>query len=291
MNVHLGLAPSIAAARRALAAIFRDSGLDTPDLDARVIIGHALGLEHAALAAQSDRAIPAKAGERIRALAARRIAREPVARIVGAKEFWSLKLSISPAVLVPRPETETLVEAALSLIEPGSSWDLRIADLGTGSGALLLALLHELPGAIGVGTDASPAALAVARDNALRLRLAERASFVACDFGSALAGGFDLVLSNPPYIAAADWPRLAPEVRDHDPRLALDGGADGFAAYRRIAGDAHRLLAPGAFMILELGAGTSSAVAKLFGDRGLAVCGLRPDRNGILRALIVRRPR
>src|SRR5262249_34034525 len=161
-------------------------------------------------------------------------AREPVARILGRKEFWSLSFAIAPAVLVPRPETETLVEAALAVIGPEPGRRLRVADLGTGSGALLLALLHELRTADGVGADVSHAALDLARENAERLGLAGRAAFVACDFGAALAGGFDLVLSNPPYIAQTEWPRLDPEVRNHDPKLALDGGADGLAAHRRI---------------------------------------------------------
>jgi release factor glutamine methyltransferase len=281
---------SVAAARRVLATAFRDAGVEMPELDARILVGHALGLDHAALMARSDRRIRSGEAERIRAFAARRIGREPVARIVGAKEFWSLPFVIGPAVLVPRPETETLVEAALAVLSSSAEQRLRIADLGTGSGALLLALLHELRGAEGVGTDVSPAALHLARGNSERLGLSRRAAFVACDFGTALGGGFDLVVSNPPYVAEPDWPRLDPEVRDHDPKPALDGGADGLAAYRRIAADARRLVAPGAHIIVEFGAGMVDPVAAAFAAAGLVIRAARPDLSGVPRALIARRP-
>jgi release factor glutamine methyltransferase len=252
-------------------------------------VGHALGLDHAALTAQSGRTIRREQAERIRTFAARRIGREPVARIVGTKEFWSLPFVITPAVLVPRPETETLVEAALGVVDAKPGQRLRIADLGTGSGALLLALLHELGEADGVGTDVSPAALELARENCERLGLARRAAFIACDFGAALGGGFDLVVSNPPYVAEREWPRLAPEVRNYDPKLALDGGVDGLVAYRRIAADARRLMAPGAHIIVELGAGMADSVAAVFAAAGLAIRAARADLNGVPRALILGR--
>jgi release factor glutamine methyltransferase len=281
---------SVAGARHALASVFRQAGLDTPELDARVLVGHALGLDHAALMAHADRRLRGGEAERMRAFAKRRLGREPVARIVGRKEFWSLQFVITPAVLVPRPETETLVEAALGALDIKPARCLRIADLGTGSGALLLALLHELEGAHGVGADVSPAALELARANCERLGLARRAAFVACDFGAALEGGFDLVVSNPPYVAEPEWPRLDPEVRSHDPKLALDGGADGLAAYRRIASDAQRLLARGAYLIVELGAGMTDRVSAVFVAAGLVILAARPDLNGVPRALITRRP-
>jgi release factor glutamine methyltransferase len=290
MTAALGPVVSVEHARRVLAASFRAAGLDTPELDARILVGHALGLDHAALMAQSDRMIRSQEVDRIRSLAARRIGREPVARILGYKEFWSLPLSITPAVLVPRPETETLVQAALDLVEAKSGQRLRIADLGTGSGALLLALLHELRGAEGVGTDLSPAALELARENCRRLGLCERATFVACDFGAALGGGFDLVVSNPPYVTECEWVRLDPEVRNYDPKLALDGGTDGLGAYRSIAADVGRLLAPGAHLVVELGAGQADPVAEVFTAAGLAIGATRSDLSGVPRALIVRRP-
>jgi release factor glutamine methyltransferase len=290
VSVDLDPVVSVAGARRALASAFRAAGLETPELDARLLVGHALGLDHADLAAQSDRIVGGEEAERIRIFAARRMAREPVARILGCKEFWSLPFVVAPAVLVPRPETETLVEAALTVLDAEPGRRPRIADLGTGSGALLLALLHEIRGAEGVGTDVSPAALDVARKNAKRLGLAQRATFVVCDFGAALGGGFDLVVSNPPYVAQPEWRRLAPEVRNHDPKLALDGGSDGLAAYRRIAADARRLLAPGAHIILELGAGMADPVTAIFAAQGLAIRAARPDLSAVPRALIIQRP-
>jgi release factor glutamine methyltransferase len=281
---------TVVEARRSLAAAFRAAGLATPELDARMLVGHALTLDHAALAAQADRTLANEEAEAVTALAARRLAREPVARIVGAKEFWGLPLAVNAATLVPRPETETVVEAALAAIDAGGSRAraLAIADLGTGSGALLLALLHELPNTFGVGTDVSVSALTMARANAERLGLGARARFVACDFGAALAPGFDLVVSNPPYVASGDIAGLPPEVR-HDPRVALDGGVDGLGSYRAIAADARRLLKPaGGHLVLELGAGQASAVAKLLATATLVPSPPRSDLAGIARALVSR---
>jgi release factor glutamine methyltransferase len=282
-------APSAAAMRRALTEQFRAAGLDSPELDARILVGHALSLDHAALAAAGARILDAKERAAIAALAARRLAREPVARIVGSKEFWSLQLRVDAATLVPRPETETVVEAALAAIDAGGarSRPLRIADLGTGSGALLLALLTELPNAFGVGTDTSSAALRTARDNAQRLRIA-RAVFVACDLGAPLARPFDLIVANPPYIASGDIAALAPEVRDYDPAAALDGGADGLDCYRAIAATAPALLGPAGALIVELGAGQVQAVTALFTAAGLAPSPPRVDLGGVPRALVAR---
>lgn len=287
-----GLAPgtSIAAARRGLADVFRRQGLDTPELDARVLIGHALGLDHAALAAAADRLLIASDIDAIHADAARRIAREPVARIVGVKEFWGLEFRITPATLVPRPETETVVAAALNAIDAGGSRarPLRLADLGTGSGALLLALLSELPNATGVGTDVSLAALATARENAQRLGFAARTHFAACDFGAALGGPFDLVVCNPPYVASGDIAGLAPEVREHDPRLALDGGVKGLDPYPHLAADARRILATDGTLIVEVGAGQAAAVAALLSQGGIAAGRPECDIAGHPRAVLGR---
>jgi release factor glutamine methyltransferase len=285
---------SVAAMRRALAHQFREAGLATPDLDARILVGHALALDHAALAAQADRRLTDKDANAIDALARRRLNHEPVARIVGRKEFWGLPLMLNAATLVPRPDTETVVEAALATLGNRRDDTLHIADLGTGSGALLLALLSELPAARGVGTDISTAALDCARANAAALNLARRAAFVACDQGAALGGtsadgGFDLVVANPPYVASSDIAGLEPEVRDFDPGTALDGGPDGLAAYRAILGDARRLLSPQGVLVLELGAGQLDAVAALAELAGLAPEGAcRPDLGGVPRALAVK---
>ena len=281
---------TVAQARRALAGEFRAAGLDSPELDARILVGHALGLDHAALAAAAARSINADQAAAIAALARRRLMREPVARILGSKEFWSLPLRVDAATLVPRPESETVVETALAAIDARGrrSRTLRIADLGTGSGALLLALLAELPNAFGVGTDKSLRALLVARDNAQNLGLA-RALFLACDMAAALGGPFDLIVSNPPYVASPDIAALAPEVRDFEPRAALDGGPDGLDCYRTIAATAPALLAPGGIIVVELGAGQSQAVAALFSAAGLAPAAPRTDLNGVSRALLAQK--
>ncbi len=239
-----------------MADAFRQADIDSPDLDARVLAGHALGLDHARLTTNGGRLLSDAEAQTLDALAARRLEREPIARIVGHKEFWGLDFRVDEATLVPRPETETVVEAALAILDRDGPRDrvLRIADLGTGSGALLLALLHELPNATGAGTDISREALATAAGNAARLGLAARAQFVESDFGAALTGRFDLVVSNPPYITNRDIDGLPPEVR-HDPRGALDGGPDGLGCYRTIAGQAQALLEPSGHLVVELGLG------------------------------------
>lgn len=281
---------TVAAARRLLTDAFRAAGIESPDLDARALIGHALGLDHAALVAGAHRALAAREVTAIDALAARRLAREPTARIRGLREFWSLPLRVSAATLVPRPETETVVEAALDAIDAQGSraGKFRLLDIGTGSGALLLALLSELPNSFGIGIDISAAALAVARDNAAALGLAARCAFLACDIAGAVRGRFDLVVSNPPYIAAGDIHSLAPEVREYDPRLALDGGPDGLDCYRAIAAAAGALLAPAGRLIVELGAGQEAAVSALFAAAGLILAApVRKDLAGVPRALSV----
>ena len=266
--------------------------MDTPDLDARLLVGHVLGLDHAGLTRESERPLGPRALAGIDALAARRVAGEPVARILCVKEFWGLPFAVTSAVLVPRPETETVVETALTRLDAADARErpLRIADLGTGSGAILVALLDELPQAFGVGTDCSVAAIGTARENAQRLGVASQAAFVACDFGMALGGGFDLVVTNPPYIATAEIATLPREVRDFDPRAALDGGADGLAAYRAIVADAGRLLAPGAILVMEVGAGQAVVVSALAGAAGFTAIAATPDLAGIPRVVSARYP-
>ncbi len=282
---------SLSAARRAIADRFRSAGIESADLDARLLLGHALGLDHAGLIAAGNRVLSAQDMESINALVARRVQYEPVARILGRKEFWGLPLRLSAATLVPRPDTEIVVEAALAATDRHFSrtQPLRIADLGTGTGALLFALLRELPHAQGVGTDLSSAALATAQENARDLGLLDRCELMVSDFGLALPEPFDLVVSNPPYIASADIGRLPPEVRGYDPALALDGGADGLDCYRRIAEDAGRLLKAGGLIVLEIGAGQSANVTALMESAGLrADAPPRPDLAGIPRALVFR---
>lgn len=278
---------SVSEALNLLAQAFRTAGIEDADVDARLLVGHALHLDRARLIAQSDRILEAREINVINALAARRLKREPVSRILGQKEFWSIALAITPDVLVPRPETETVVEGALDFVVRGGlrMEKLRILDIGTGSGALLLALLRELPNAIGTGTDISTAALKVARENAARCGVEGRCTFVVCDIASIVEGPFDLLVSNPPYIAHDEIMSLAPEVKNYDPTVALDGGDDGLAAYRAIAADAKRLLAPGARMFVELGAGQEAAVRDLFTNVGLTAGIARPDLAGIPRVL------
>ena len=278
---------SVATTQRALAETFRKAGIDSADADARLLIAHALDIDRAWLIANGERTLNPGEAKAIDALAKRRLKREPVARIFGVKEFWSLALHISPAVLVPRPETETVVEAALDFAVRGNlrMETLRILDIGTGSGALLLALLSEMPNALGTGTDISTPALGVARVNAERHSLASRCTFITCDIAAGLPGPFDLIVSNPPYVAHDDIATLAPEVRDYDPVLALDGGSDGLHGYRAIARDARRLLAPGGRLIVELGAGQEPAVRTLFTNAELVVGDARTDLAGMPRVL------
>jgi release factor glutamine methyltransferase len=279
---------NVASARRSVAEAFRKNGIESPELDARILIGHTLQFDHAQMIAAADRMLSGPEIAAINALAERRLRHEPVARITGRKEFWSLALRVSPATLVPRPETETVVEAALAAIGDRKR-ALRIADLGTGTGAILLALLSELPNATGIGTDIDPRALATASDNAQELGLQNRTGFVRSDFGAALNETFDLVVSNPPYIAAPELSALPTDVRDYDPRLALDGGQDGLDCYRRIAAEAARLLKPGGIIVLEIGAGQAEAVTAIFQTCGLkSAAAPRPDLAGIPRALVFR---
>ncbi|HYZ48967.1 MAG TPA: peptide chain release factor N(5)-glutamine methyltransferase [Sphingomonas sp.] len=281
--------PSIGAVRRRVGLDFRRAGLEAPDLDARLLVGHALRFDHAALVAQEQRRISSAETQAIALLAARRLAREPVARIIGQKEFWGLPFMLNADTLVPRPETETIVEAALDFPGRARAEPLRIADLGTGSGALLLALLSELPAAYGIGTDSSVRALGCARGNAAALGLARRAAFVTCDYAAALHGPFDLIVCNPPYIPRAEIAGLAPEVRCFDPLKALDGGPEGLDGFRAIAAHTPRLLAPDGRLIVELGTGQGDAVVSLFAGAGLVPTGPpRRDLAGVARALIVK---
>jgi release factor glutamine methyltransferase len=240
------------------------------------------------LALVPDRSITPDELERINAFLARRIdAREPVSCILGRREFWSLEFRITPDVLDPRPDSETLVETALGLF-PVQDRPLRVLDLGTGSGCLLLAVLHGRPRASGIGVDASEAALAVARQNAAQLGLADRAEFRRGDWGAGLDEAFDLVLCNPPYIAESERGRLPPEVLHHDPPAALFGGADGLDAYRIILPALRRLLAPGSCALFEIGAGQAERVSAIARASGLAVCAIRRDLAGRDRCVVLR---
>ena len=279
---------TVDVARRALAAKFKTASIESPELDARILPGHALGLDLTGLISAAQRQLTPDESARLEDFARRRIAGEPVARIVGEKEFWGLPLKLSSATLVPRPDTETVVELALALLRAGGSLDrpLRIADIGTGSGAILLALLSELPAAQGFGTDISDDALRTAAANAARAGLSDRATFIACDYATGLRGPFDLIVSNPPYIRTADIAGLAAEVRHHDPLAALDGGADGLDAYRALIPQAARLLAPGGHLVVEAGQGQSGPIEAFMTNAGLtSAAAPKADLAGIPRAV------
>jgi release factor glutamine methyltransferase len=282
---------TVETARRRLAARFKSGAVDSPDLDARILVGAALGLDLTGMIAAATRPVTAAEAARLEDLAGRRLKGEPIARILGSREFWGLPLQLSAATLVPRPDTETVVALALQMLRAGPGADrARIVDIGTGSGAILLALLSELPDAMGVGTDISAAALRTASANARNLGLARRAAFVACDYASALSGPFDLIVSNPPYIRSGEINDLASEVRDHDPLGALDGGSDGLDAYRALIPQAVRLLAPGGGLALEVGHDQGADVEQLMAAAGLTLRGPpRTDLAGIPRAVAGRK--
>lgn len=280
--------PTIAQLRRQMTARLAAGGVETPELDARLLLAHALGCQPGELLARNETSAPSTLRSASETLIARRLAGEPVARILGHKEFWSLTFQLSPDTLVPRPDTETLVEAALSLV-PDRAAPLRILDLGTGTGAILAALLTERPAATGIAVDFSESAARTARLNFEANGLSGRVAVLVADWGAAVAGGFDLVVSNPPYIPEGEMPGLAVDVRLHDPRRALVAGTDGLTAYRAIAADLPRLLKPGGVAVLELGAGQEPAVAALVQEAGLNVLGpARADLAGIPRALCAR---
>jgi release factor glutamine methyltransferase len=283
-------AVSIADARLSAVARLAATGVESPFVDARLLLQAAAGLDAAALAAAPERRLTTEEGARLEAFLLRRIAREPVSQILGRAGFWTIDLLVTPDVLTPRPETETVLEAALR--ETRGRDEGRVLDLGVGPGTLLLAFLAERPGWRGVGVDLSAAALEVAGANARALGLAERAALLQGDWDGPIspARGFDLVLSNPPYIPSGDIAALAPEVRDHEPRLALDGGADGLEAYRRIAQGLSGLLAPGGVAAFEVGVGQADIVAELM-MRAVAgaTARLAPDLSGRDRAVVIRR--
>jgi release factor glutamine methyltransferase len=265
----------------------RGAAIEAPRLEARRLLAHVLGTTEEALLRDPRAAVPADKAQHFATLLARRVAHEPFAYLIGRVGFWTLELEVSPATLIPRADSETLVEAALEAC-PDKGAALRVLDLGTGTGALLLAVLTEFPAANGIGIDLKPAAAALAARNAARLGLADRVRFLAGDWAAAVLGPFDLILCNPPYIQSAAIPGLMPEVARHEPASALDGGADGLAAYRRIIADLPRVLAPRGVAVLELGQGQQAAVAALGRAAGLKPEACSADLGGVPRALVLR---
>ncbi|MGY2048607.1 peptide chain release factor N(5)-glutamine methyltransferase [Methylobacterium sp. JK268] len=279
-----GLARADAQGRAA--AFLAENGIETAALDARLLLLDRLGLRTVDLVLAGTTPLDEAEAGALSAALARRAAGEPVARILGSWEFWGLPFRLSPATLVPRPDTETVVEAALALGHPRNA-RLRLLDLGTGTGCLLVALLSEWPLARGVGLDRSREALLTARDNAHQNGVGARALWLQGDWAASLTGRFDVVVANPPYIATRIIEGLADEVRLHDPRLALDGGTDGLDAYRSILGQAGTLLGPEGRLIVEIGYDQEEALRHVAEAATLRVIEVRRDLAGHPRAVVL----
>lgn len=278
--------PSEPASRASLiehgCSVLRAAGIETPRREARLLLAHALEISLPELLRDPYRLADPAAYESV---LARRAAREPLAYILGEREFWSLNFAVSPATLIPRPESETLIEAALAAFARRAP-PRRILDLGTGSGCLLLAALHEFPQAFGIGVDCCFAAARLAAANAASLGLADRSAFLCADWSAPLRAGFDLILCNPPYIPTSAIGGLMPEVGRHEPVVALDGGPDGLTAYRQIVAALGDGLRSDGVAVLELGVGQDASVAALAADCGM-VATTRPDLAGIPRATVL----
>ncbi len=285
---------SFQSAQTRAARILRQGGIASPELDARVLLGTATGLTLESIIANGCEPLSASCEIRLDAYVSRRLAGEPVARIRGVREFYGRDFRIDPSTLDPRPDTETVVSAVLEMLRDDEVADrnLRVLDLGTGSGCILITLLAELPQATGVGTDISPGALALAQGNAVSLGVSDRAKFVAANWFDGLTGNYDLVVSNPPYIPSSEIEELAPEVARHDPRTALDGGIDGLDAYRRMAAAAARFLRPGGALVVEIGCHQAQEVSDIFRAEGLVVSGdaVHEDLAGLPRCVSAKLP-
>ena len=266
------------------AARLRAAGIETPRLEARLLLAQATGTTPETLLGDPDRLAEIAQYEK---LLRRREAREPLALILGHREFWSMEFAVSDATLVPRPDSEALIEAACAAFADSPNPPRRILDLGTGTGCLLLATLAEFPAAFGVGVDVSPAAVSLARRNAAMLGFGDSTAFIVADWGSAVTGRFDLVIANPPYVARAEIPLLIPEVGFYEPRGALDGGVDGLDAYRVLVPALPALLASTGVAVFEIGFGQAAAVAALAADAGLTTS-LAADLAGTPRAIVFR---
>jgi len=283
------LVTSVGDLLRAATKRLQAAGIEAPGREARLLLGHASGQSATRIMAYPEQPVAADQIATFEALIDRRIAREPVSRILGAREFWSMRFTVTPATLDPRPDSETIVEAALDRL-PDQNARASIIDFGTGTGCLLLAILAERPNAWGLGVDRSAAATLVAAGNARDLGFADRARFLVGDWAEALAPEVDLIVSNPPYIPAGDIAGLEPEVREHDPLTALAGGADGLDPYRILAPAALRLLRPGGHVVFEVGQGQADDVAAIGTAAGLVLAEQRADLGGIQRAVVLGKP-
>ncbi len=261
---------------------FAEKGIESSRLDAELLLSKTLGMDRVGLYVNFERPLDAQELADYRDKVRRRATREPVQYILGETEFWSLPFKVNPNVLIPRADTEVLVEEALKRF--GSKG--QILDVGTGSGAIAIALSSELPDAQVTALDCSEEALKVARENAIANQVAEQINFLAGDLNDLPDGPFDMLVSNPPYIPTRDWERLMPEVHSHEPRLALDGGPDGLEAYRQLAVQSGSLLVPGGWLLVEVGINQAKDVATLFKAAGLVNIETRDDYSGILRVVM-----
>lgn len=283
---------ALSAALSDAAARLAEAGIPDARHEARLLLGAATSLSKTAMIAEPRRSVAESEANCLAAMLMRRAEREPLSRILGWREFWSLRFALGPDTLDPRPDSETLIAAALEWTAAGDGkarpW--RVLDLGTGSGCLLLALLSELPQARGVGVDLSAGALATAAGNAEALGLGQRARFAWDDWGHNLGERFEIILCNPPYIPAEEIAGLEPEVARFEPRLALSGGRDGLACYRRLAEELPALISPVGRAFIEIGAGQADAVEGIMVGAGLAAIGRRSDLAGRPRCLIFGSP-
>lgn len=260
-------APTLLTAWKAATATLKAGQIDSPSIDARLLLEVAAGCSRTDILADPYRVVTPEQQAALDASIERRLRREPVSRILGRKGFWKIMLNVTPDVLSPRPDTEAILDVVLLAFPPHKAFEM--IDLGTGSGAILLATLAERFGARGVGTDVSSEALAVAKENAANLDLDGRATFLRTEWAAGFGDdSFDLVVSNPPYIPSGDIPGLDPEVRDHDPHLALDGGLDGLQAYRDLAPEIRRILRPEGIFAVEIGWDQGPQVKALFEAAG-----------------------
>ncbi len=266
---------------------FEVAGIESAALDARLLALHVTDLSYADFIANSDLSLNDTQQQRLRKLGEQRLTHKPIAHLLGEREFWSLPFVVNEATLVPRPDSETLIEAALVQLSDRTA-SYQVLDLGTGSGCLLLALLHELPNARGIGVDRSFAALEIATTNAVRLGLRDRADFVLGDWGQSISEAFDLVLCNPPYIPDGDRAQLPVEVRDFEPETALLGGEDGLNPLREFAPHLRGLLSPKGFYIMECGEGQALLATKILEEAGLRIVEIRRDLALIERAIVAK---
>lgn len=279
---------SVASAITHAARRLAEAGISDSRREARLILALAMGADQAVVFGYPERVLDGTTRARVEQLVERRLKHEPLSRLRGMREFWSLEFVLSPETLDPRPDSETLIEAALAHL-PNRDAPLRVLDLGTGTGCLLLALLSELPNATGLGVDVLPGAVEIARRNATSLGLSSRAQFELRDWRGEITGKADVILANPPYIKSDDIQSLAPEVAAFEPLVALDGGMDGLDAYRALAPIFPTVLTQGGLACIELGLGQAESVARLLVESGLTINEIRKDLSGVERCLIARR--